>query len=71
MLPMATSSSLWTSSSLPGPTGIGQAKGQVGSAFDISVPETLFAELKKDLVYRLSWQIRNKIWTEMSSPVEN
>lgn len=56
---------------MPGPTGIGQAKGQVGSAFDISVPETLFAELKKDLVYRLSWQIRNKIWTEMSSPVEN
>ena len=35
--------------------------GQVGSAYDNSVAETVIATSKKELIYRRSWQTRNEI----------
>ena len=50
--------------------GISQSMGQVGSAYDNSVAETFFATLKKELVYRRSWQTRNEIRTEVFEYIE-
>ena len=50
--------------------GISQSMGQVGSAYDNSVAETLFATLKKELIYRRSWQTRNEVRTEVFEYIE-
>jgi putative transposase len=50
--------------------GISQSMGQVGSAYDNSVAETFFATLKKELIYRRSWQTRNEIRTEVFEYIE-
>ena len=50
--------------------GISQSMGQVGSAYDNSVAETFFATLKKELVYRRSWQTRNEIRIEVFEYIE-
>lgn len=50
--------------------GISQSMGQVGSAYDNSVAETFFATLKKELIYRRSWQTRNEIRTEVFEFIE-
>lgn len=51
--------------------GINQSMGQVGSAYDNSVAETFFATLKKELIYRRSWQTRNEIRTEVFEYIES
>jgi putative transposase len=51
--------------------GISQSMGQVGSAYDNSVAETFFATLKKELIYRRSWQTRNEIRTEVFEYIES
>ena len=50
--------------------GISQSMGQVGSAYDNSVAETFFATLKKELIYRRSWQTRNEVRTEVFEYIE-
>ena len=50
--------------------GISQSMGQVGSAYDNSVAETFFATLKKELIYRRSWQTRNEVTTEVFEYIE-
>lgn len=50
--------------------GIARSMGKVGSAYDNSVAETFFATLKKELIYRRSWQTRNEIRTEVFDYIE-
>lgn len=51
--------------------GIARSMGKVGSAYDNSVAETFFATLKKELIYRRSWQTRNEIRTEVFEYIES
>lgn len=50
--------------------GIARSMGKVGSAYDNYVAETFFATLKKELIYRRSWQTRNEIRTEVFEYIE-
>ena len=50
--------------------GISQSMGQVGSAYDNAVSETLFATLKKELINRRSWPAKQELRSEVFDFIE-